>query len=475
MLRRTRTDRTATATRTARARAAVVMMEAIEGRTMLSTYTVTNTNDTGAGSFRQAIINANNHLGTDTIAFKIGTGGLKTIAPKSQLPAINQPTIIDGTTQGGYAGKPLIEINGAYAGTAEGIRLTGGASTLKGLIINRFANSGVFVYSKGGNRIIGNYIGTNASGTMAMPNKASGIFVQTDNNVIGGTTSAERNIISGNVKAGVAFYLNSAHHNKVTGNYLGTDVTGTKPIANLNGVHVNGGQYNTIGGLTSGARNVLSGNVHDGVLINSGNAKGNVVQGNYIGTNAAGTGRLGNGWYGVEISQPENRVGGTVAGSRNVISANGYAGVVMYLLTGINNRVEGNYIGTDYTGTKDLGNIGAGVDLTNGARNNIVGGTTTAARNIIAGNERIGVGIYNSSTGNQVLGNYIGICANGCAMLNAKNGVLINNNSSGNLVKSNHIAWIAGAYKAIQISSGSTTQAGTNTLFANPTLGLKLV
>jgi titin len=343
------------------------------------------------------------------------------------------------------------------------------------MIVNRFGNSGVFIYSKGGNKIINCYIGTNASGTAALPNKAHGIFCQTDNNTIGGTTTAERNLISGNAKAGVFFYLNSAHHNKVLGNYMGTDVTGTKAIANQNGVHVNAGQYNTIGGTTAGARNVLSGNIHDGVLINSGNAKGNVIQGNYMGTNAAGTAKLGNGWYGVEISQPENVVGGTAVGARNVISANGYAGVVMYLLTGHNNRVEGNYIGTDYTGTKDLGNVGAGVDMTNGAKNNIVGGTTTAARNIISGNDRIGVGIYNGSNGNQVLGNYIGICANGCALLNAKNGVLINNGSSGNVVKSNRIAWIGGHYAAVQISSGATSQSSSNTLYSTLTNGLKLV
>src|SRR5688500_10506331 len=107
MLRQRRSNNVRTAAR-ATARATAVMMEAIEGRTMLSTYTVTNTNDTGAGSLRQAILDANKHLGTDTIAFKIGTG-LKTIAPKSYLPAINQPTIVDGTTQPGFAGKPLIE------------------------------------------------------------------------------------------------------------------------------------------------------------------------------------------------------------------------------------------------------------------------------------------------------------------------------------------------------------------------------
>src|SRR4051812_12462162 len=114
MFRRTRLNR-----RTAAATSAV-LMEAVEGRTLLSTYTVTNTNDTGTGSFRQAIIDANKHLGTDTINFKIGSG-LKTISPKSGLPAINQPTIIDASTQGGYAGKPLIELSGASAGTCEGL------------------------------------------------------------------------------------------------------------------------------------------------------------------------------------------------------------------------------------------------------------------------------------------------------------------------------------------------------------------
>src|SRR5829696_3269090 len=113
-----RKDRLMIRRRTRSARS-VVLMEAVEGRTLLSTYTVTNTNDAGAGSLRQAILDANKNLGTDTIVFKIGTGGLKTITPNSYLPTVTQPTIIDGTTQGGYVGKPLIEINGANAIGAE--------------------------------------------------------------------------------------------------------------------------------------------------------------------------------------------------------------------------------------------------------------------------------------------------------------------------------------------------------------------
>ena len=452
--------------------AARPIVEAVEGRTLLSTYLVTNTNNAGSGSLRQAITDANNHTGADVIQFKIGSGA-KTISPTSQLPTVNGPTVIDGSTQPGFAGKPLIEINGASAGGAEGLKLTGGSSTVKSLVINRFSNSGIMIMGKGGNKIVGCYIGTDKTGATALANKAHGIFVQSDNNTIGGTTAAERNILSGNIKAGVFLYSAAAHHNKVLGNYAGTDVTGTKAIKNLNGVHVNGGKYNTIGGTTAGSRNVLSGNIHDGALINSTGANYNTVLGNYIGTNAAGTAKLGNGWYGVEISQANNVVGGTVTGARNVISANGYAGVVMYLTTGVNNRVEGNFIGTDYTGTKDLGNVGCGVDITNGAKNNIVGGSTAAARNVISGNDLSGVGIYNSSSYNSVLGNYIGLCCYGKALPNAKNGVLINNGSSNNTVKNNRIAYTT--YKAVQISSGSTTQAGTNTTYAKVLAGMPLV
>ena len=453
-------------------RAATAVMEAMEGRTLLSTYYVTNTNNSGAGSLRQAIVDANKHSGADVIAFKIGSGA-KTISPTSALPSVTGPTVIDATTQPGFAGKPLIELSGAKAGGAEGLKLTGGSSTVKGLIINRFANSGIMIYGKGGNKITGNFIGTDRAGSLAAGNKAHGVFVQAPDNVIGGTTSKDRNIISGNGKAGVYFYSSSAKNNKVQGNYVGTDVTGNKAVKNLNGVQMSGAPYNTVGGTVSGARNVLSGNTHDGVLINSTGAKYNNVQGNYIGTNAAGTARLGNGWYGVEISQSYNVVGGTTAAHRNVISANGYAGVVMYLSSGTNNRVEGNYIGTDYTGRKDLGNKGAGVDITNGAKHNTVGGTTSAHRNIISGNDLSGVGIYNSSSYNKVLGNYIGLCCQGYALPNTKNGVVINNGSSNNTVKSNRIAYTT--YKAVQISSGSTSQAGSNTLYAKVTTGLRLV
>jgi hypothetical protein len=450
-----------------------VLMEAVESRVLLSTFTVTNTSDSGSGSLRQAILNANKTTTADTINFKIGTGA-KTIYTKSRLPGIEQPTNLDATTQPGFSGKPIIELNGSQAGSVDGLKLVGTGITVKGLVINHFGGSGIFIYNKGGNKIVGNFIGTDKYGTGDAGNGAHGIIVQSQNNTIGGLTSSERNIISGNGKAGIFFYLAAASHNKVIGNYIGTDVTGTKKIANNCGVQINGAAYVAVGGTTSGSRNVISGNVHDGVLMVTTGTKYNTVQGNYIGTNAAGTGRLGNGWYGVEISQHDNSVGGTTSAARNIISANGMDGVAFYLTTGINNKVEGNYIGTDVTGTKDLGNTGAGVCATNGASHNMIGGTSSASRNVIAGNDLFGVGIYNGSSYITVQNNYIGVGATGYTLLNAKYGVVINNGSNNCKVTGNKIA-SQGTYRPIVISSGSASQVGSNSLYANTVAGLKVI
>src|SRR5258708_1101639 len=102
------------------------------------TFTVTNTNDSGPGSLRQAILDANAHAGADMIVFTIPGAGVNTIAPASALPTITDPVTIDGTTQPGFAGSPIIELSGAIAGPANGLNITAGSSTVLGLVINRF-------------------------------------------------------------------------------------------------------------------------------------------------------------------------------------------------------------------------------------------------------------------------------------------------------------------------------------------------
>src|SRR2546423_2326830 len=127
-----------------------VMMESVESRVLLSTFTVTNTNDSGAGSLRQAILDANKTTTADTINFAIGSGA-KTITPLSHLPGVEQPLTIDGTTQPGFAGKPIIEINGASAGSgAYGLKLIGSANVVKRPIINRLSGDRSVIYTHGG-------------------------------------------------------------------------------------------------------------------------------------------------------------------------------------------------------------------------------------------------------------------------------------------------------------------------------------
>ncbi|HBE67073.1 MAG TPA: hypothetical protein DDW52_02890, partial [Planctomycetaceae bacterium] len=163
---------------------------------ILATYTVTNTNNGGAGSLRRAITDANSNSGTDTIEFNIPGGGVHTINLTSALPYINDTVIIDGTTESDFSGTPLIELNGASAGSStDGLTLdTGsGGSTIRGLIINRFGGDGIRIDTgSNNNTIVGNYIGVTASGNTAAGNGWAGVYLVSNSNTIGGSTAADR-------------------------------------------------------------------------------------------------------------------------------------------------------------------------------------------------------------------------------------------------------------------------------------------
>ena len=271
---------------------------------ILATYVVTNTNDSGAGSLRQAILDANANAGIDTITFNIGGGGAQTINLLSNLPNITDGVIIDGWTQGGFAGAPLIEIHGANysGGTEDGLRLTESAdfSVIRGLIINRFATTGIALAGADDVTIVGNYIGTNAAGTSALGNGADGIWLGSGafRNIIGGTTAAERNVISGNAWSGITI---NGDDNFVYGNYIGLNAAGTAAIANAGGSGVfltSTAERNFIGGLSAGQGNVISGNAHSGVYIEG---TFNKVYGNTIGMNANGDANLGNAYDGITV------------------------------------------------------------------------------------------------------------------------------------------------------------------------------
>ncbi|HET9412043.1 MAG TPA: hypothetical protein VFO38_04300 [Candidatus Saccharimonadales bacterium] len=421
-----------------------------------ATFTVTNVADSGAGSLRQALNDANATSGIDTITFSIGSG-YKQIIPTSPIPPIIHPVIVDATTQPGYAGAPLIELSGQGAGAgAVGVRITGGSgggsgSTIKGLIINRFSANGIFLDSSD-NIIQNNYIGTTADGMGGAGNGTEGVAVfssipgtSSNNNTIGGTNASQRNVISGN-RSGVVINAQdggTTTGNVILGNYIGTNAAGTGGIGNAgDGVLFNDSQgvgnltNNTIGGTSgttpggacTGACNLISGNGANGVGVWHSDAQNNSIIGNFIGTDASGTGSIANGDIGVELNEaPNNTIGGTSPAARNILSGNHGAGILLTGAATAGSRIEGNYIGTNSAGTAAVPNRKMGIGIgpspgAVGARNNTIGGTTgtvpggacTGSCNLISGNLQNGVLVIDAqSFNNHFVGNFIGTNAAG--------------------------------------------------------------
>ncbi|WP_292933298.1 cadherin-like domain-containing protein [Noviherbaspirillum sp.] len=404
-----------------------------EFNAVLATYSVTNTNDAGAGSLRRAINDANANAGTDTINFNIGSG-LQTISLASTLPNITDVVNIDGTTQPGFTSAPIIELDGSSAGAgADGLTFLSGASgsSVRGLIINNFTSSGIYVFQASNITVAGNYIGTDFLGTAGSGNGTFGIdLTNASNNTIGGTSAADRNVISGNGGPGIS--IDSGSNNVILGNYVGVNSLGTGAIANAGaGIEVANASGNIIGGTAAGAGNIISGNTGAGLEINASN--GTTVLGNYIGVNAAGTGAIGNGSSGVWIysASSNNTIGGSAAGSRNIISGNTNYGVLIEQSS--NNSILGNYIGINAAGTAAVGNTSDGIHL-NTASSTVIGGSSAGARNVISGNGRDGI-FATSSTSNSILGNYIGLDATGnSAISNARAGIYLSSSSDNNTI-----------------------------------------
>ena len=374
------------------------------------TFSVTNTNDAGAGSLRQAIQNANSNPGPDAISFAIPGTGIQTISLLSSLPAISAAVTIDGTTQNPGSSSPSIELSGTSAGVgANGFTIAGGGTTVRGFVINACGGGGIDL-AGGGSIIEGNYIGTSASGGSGTGNNDKGVAIGSGSgHTIGGTTAAARNVISGNSGPGV-LVLGPTMNNLVQGNFIGIDATGVIALGNQSdGVEMLSGTNNvincTVGGTTAGARNVISANAGVGVqFITVGTS--NLIQGNLIGTDVSGTNDLGNGSSGVAINEANDcTVGGTVPGAGNVISGNGSSGVRINAVSATGNKVQGNKIGTDANGVTPIPNSFDGILVFNSASNNTIGGISGEG-NIIAFNLGAGI-LVDSGTGNLIQSNSI--------------------------------------------------------------------
>lgn len=420
-------------------------------------------------TLREAIDDANASAGADAIVFDIGgTNFIGTNEDDGEgflglLPTITEAVTIDGTTQ------PVdhiisLDLNTADApcdaNNCDGFRVNGGGSVIRGFELfdyrdgvellsasNIVSANTIMDGARGGVRIVGapgntvggsnsasrNYIFFNSdnsvviTGAGATGNTISGNYlglesdgvtgngVTMDNlliqgagdNTIGGTTNQRRNVITAASDAGIHITFGGSG-NLIQGNYIGTNALGNSDIPNFGqGVYIDSSANNTIGGTAAGARNVISGNDSDGILIDgfADEAAGNVIQGNYIGVNSLGQFAITNFGDGIDVEGPDNVIGGVTASARNVISGNDDQGIDLDNngegFTGL--VVQGNYIGVNATATDVIGNAADGITLFSFSQ---IGGSAAGAGNIISGNGSNGVTIYGSE--NFIQGNIIG-------------------------------------------------------------------
>jgi hypothetical protein len=558
-------------------------------------FTVTNTQDgtpplnIPAGSLRAAITAANAAIGTSSIVFDIppsdpgcnSSTGICVIKPVPEdpsagdvfsLPAMQATLTLDGYTQPGASPNTstntdnatlLIQIDGGSAvGFTSLVPFDSVGTTIRGLVLTNwtYSNPNVIPESLSGGVgmevrgisgfVEGNFVGTDPTGKTSQPN-FGGIFadggsfsISDPGNLIGGTTPQSRNLISGNSMVGIAAPP-SAIDMQIAGNFIGPDATGARavPVAFVSsgspiGVVFTGGTV-TLGGTTAGAGNIISGADQNGINVqvndteNTGLAVGDLIQGNLIGTDSTGETALANAGLGgvVILDNPSDiLVGGTTPAARNIISGNSIYGVAI-INGSANNLVQGNYIGTDITGAKPLGNgtgVYIGTEEEKGVSNsslvpstgNTVGGAVNGAGNVISGNTNDAIQIMGTTQvtvnnqqiyqGNVVQGNLIGTDATGASSIpnlgdgvslisgatnnviggtNAGEGNLIENNSGngvtvdpgappdpgtsqsnntvGNTIQSN------GSY-GVLINSGTNNLVSRNSIFANANLGIAL-
>ena len=442
----------------------------------LATFTVTNTNDSGAGSLRSAIGSANSSGGFDTVEFDIAANSVINL---NSIINVGSNILIDGTTATGYDFGTTNMVNIvhtqnslALAGTnitVQGLHFSGATSNFAALFVfsgsstireNVFNDSYAGILAGGSGSIIqGNYIGTDVTGTSS-GGMVLGLDLLGGNHTIGGDTAAERNIISGSSFA--QFFLRAQA--TIQGNYIGTDVTGTNDITGGHGIYVlsTTGTIN-VGGSNPGEGNLISGN-NNGIWVTS-NATLNIT-GNLIGTDPTGTSTIGNSGHGILANTGSLTIGGDTAAERNIISGNGSTGI--RIDGGGTHLIEGNYIGIDITGTVDLGNGTHGIRVSGGASTTI-GGDTAGERNIISGNDLNGI-VTTDGNNITIQGNYIGTDVNGTSDLgNGTEGVSITGGT--NILVTDNVISGNGAAGIIVTASDPTIQnnlIGTDASGLNP-------
>lgn len=410
---------------------------------------VTNTNDSGAGSLREAINAANANSGANTISFAISGTGPHTITLSSPLPAlVGASDTIDGTTQPGsscgdlWAGTPptlQIRLNAGAIGT--GLHLEAANLLVRGLSITGFTTK-VFVHPSASNANIRcSYIGLLPDGTRGS-GTTSGIVVQGAGTVIGGLAAGEGNVISGN-SSGIMTASGSTN-TAVRGNFIGTNPTGTSAIANGDGInHQNGaGTWRDI------TYNLISGNSGIGIRLDTDDSITPStdtirIQRNRIGFNRTLSALLANGGDGIFFdsgSVSNVLIGGVAASEGNEISGGNDA---IDLRAVSNIRIRGNTIARAPA---------RGIWLA-GSTTITIGGTAAGEGNSIGGNGADGIFLGGNGSGITILGNLIQpITIAGATVANADHGI-----------------WIE---RTANVNVGDGTAAGRNIISGNRRRGI---
>jgi hypothetical protein len=313
-----------------------------------ATFTVTNSGDSGAGSLRQAILNANGNPGLDSVVFNLPSGGGQSIDLATEIE-VTDDVVIDGYTQPGssantdpQADNAVIVVDLQGNGT-DGILVTGGTALIRGLVMHGFQNA-VHLNAAGGSFVGGCWIGPLPDGQSA-PGNAVGIWMQgTAADAVGDDNPANRNVISGN---GVGVQVDGGGQSTVQGNLIGLNPAGNAALSNGIGVAVTTNVL--LGGTTAALGNVISGSAIDGVRVAG---TGSIIRGNRIGLDATGFQPLGNGGSGIF------GFGVNLTIDHNFVSANAAHGID---LNSAASEVFLNYIGSNVFGLGELGNARAGI------------------------------------------------------------------------------------------------------------------
>lgn len=373
--------------------------EQCEG-TVITVDTTTDAPGDGHCSLQEAVLAANTSAGVDTcaagvagttntIAFAIPGDGVHTITVTS-VTAIDVPVILDGRTQPGFAGVPLIHVTGVVEDLLRFDARAAG-STLRSLMLTNTNAGGLIdgataLFHGGGNRIVGNYF--NTDGVVSIGDHGAGLLFESENNVIGGPTAEERNVFGGQT----GIFLQDSSSNLVEGNYFGVQVDGVTPIV---GLPATGNAIQIFNVLADAASNTIRNNVITGFLVGIQlfqGAHANTIRGNLIGLAADGTTVLGNGIGILAYGAPDNTIGGPSAADRNVIAGNTSTNITLqtvgpHATTG--NTIAGNFIGADAGGDPVSPPALFGVYLVDGASENAITG------NVITGSQQ---GVYVDAT-----------------------------------------------------------------------------